>query len=976
MSSVVNENNQGIIVNKRNLIIKGNTIININDYKSDKSISRDGKFRIKSDDKYYNFNIPVLNKIDDSVYDSLDNLVYTKKIQSFTVDENCYFAGGRGVNYSKDYISSSDNQFWFMIYLNKMGLPSSIRDKGKILCKYPNISLWTKKEVGINVAYPDLICVHLDLSFFENDSIPKDAEELKEYFRTHENKKFNIYYELARPEVEELKNETIILDENSQCIIIDEAYDGDKNLLKTYDIKDNLKLLNEINDTLFGEDRTYYSSEFGCSYSEVSSICSGSKGSNKIYIEDLYNLDFEVGQGIAIEDGCYVRKTELSWLCALIKEIDYENKYITINRKLQENVSNKKVEHDNFLNYIKISEFFIDKDSVDLKFEPGTYINHALRSGVDTLNVVLTEVGIKHIGDARSMINIQNKRFINIDFQGSVFKEIAKWQLKSDYNFGGSRCSVLPYTFIGLIGCDKVTIKNGTVIHDSENNCIYTGVRTAENMGDGFCVHGCKDIYLENLEAYGCESDGFALGGSVSNFYDDNPRGNLNITMKNCRAYYCGRQGLTFSAGADGVIDNCDFSYTGFCKDKITKCWWGNRNPGAGIDFEYESASDLTTGWEATSAIRRIRLTNSKLIANSYGVANGMTEGNFLMENCVLKGNSNGVFLIKTGNNAGFTMRENEDEGETYVYGSMQPITCIIRDCLIDYNGTPNKSTFGYFRRVIIDSCILRNFFYDYGGRQFTIINSDLQYTDGIKSHMQGYPRFPLIQNCTVRFRREFIDKWEASGKWAWSPIYGQFQDCIFYLEEPTADYTDSKSRNLIVDFGKNSTRNYVYPAKNYGFVSSNNNTIIKEKTIDWGNRECYEVYSKDDFFISRVYRENIILTENATITSNVKSNFIISPNFVIENNVHSRNTASICFRGNIIDHIITIPANRKNDFKKICIYFWSPKSFKFPDGSTKFTYVIPEEYNGEEIILEIKQDYFDELLVDIKLINVGKSIF
>lgn len=40
---------------------------------------------------------------------------------------------------------------------------------------------------------------------FENDSIPKDAEELKEYFRTHENKKFNIYYELAIPEVEELK---------------------------------------------------------------------------------------------------------------------------------------------------------------------------------------------------------------------------------------------------------------------------------------------------------------------------------------------------------------------------------------------------------------------------------------------------------------------------------------------------------------------------------------------------------------------------------------------------------------------------------------------------------------------------------------------------------------------------------------------------------------------------------------------------
>ena len=109
MSSVVdndiNENNQGIIVNKRNLIIKGNTIININDYKSDKSVSKGGRFRIKSDDKYFNFNIPVLNKIDDSLYDSLDNLVYTKKIQSFTVDEECYFVGGRGINYSKDILA-------------------------------------------------------------------------------------------------------------------------------------------------------------------------------------------------------------------------------------------------------------------------------------------------------------------------------------------------------------------------------------------------------------------------------------------------------------------------------------------------------------------------------------------------------------------------------------------------------------------------------------------------------------------------------------------------------------------------------------------------------------------------------------------------------------------------------------------------------------------------------------------------------
>lgn len=983
MSSVINnetnigdEITKGIVLNKANLVVKGNTVIDINNYKKDKVVSKGGKLRLKSEEKYLYFNIPSLNKINDTVYDSLEKLIYTKKIQSFTVDENCYFAGGRGINYSKEYISDSDNQFWFMIYLTNMGLPESIRDKGKVLCKYPNISSWVKKDIGVNVAYPGLICVHLDLSFFENDLIPKNAEELKEYFRTHEYKKFNIYYELATPEVTVLENETIIVDKDSECIIIDEAYDGDKRLIKTFDIRDNLMYINKIKKTLFGKDRCHYTSEFGCSYSQVSSIGSGIKGSNKIYIEDLYDLDFEIGQGIAIEDGLYIRVDELSWLCALITDIDYENKYITINRNLQEDVLDKKVEHDNFLNYLKISEFFIDKDSVDLKFEPGTYINHSLRSGVDTLSIILKEVRIKHIGDSRSMINIENKRFVNIDFQGAVFKEVAKWKLKVDYNFGGSRCYVLPYSFISLSGCDKVTMKNGTVIHDSENNCIYTGVQTTENMGNGFCIHGCKDILLENLESYGCESDGFALGGAEDNFYNNNPRGNINITMKNCRAYYCGRQGLTFSAGADGVIDNCNFSYTGFCKDGITKCWWGNRNPGAGIDFEFESSSDNTTGWDATSAIRRIRITNSKLIGNSYTIANGMTEGNFLMKNCVLKGNPKGVFLIKTGNNAGFKMREQEDEGENYVGSSMQPISCIIRDCLIDHNSIPNKSTFGYFRRVIIDSCVLRNFFYDYSGRQFTITNSDLQYTDGVRAHMQGYPRFPLIQNCTVRFRKEFIDKWESSGQWGWSSIYGQFQDCVFYLEEPTSNYIDNKNRNLIIDFGKNSTRNYVYPSNNYGFIGTNNNPIVKEKTIDWGNRQCYEVYSQDEFFISRIYRQEVILTKDTMITSNIKSNFIISPDFIITNTAYSKNTASICFRSTTIDHIITIPANRKEDLKKIYIYFWSSKAFKFKDGNTKLTYVIPDEYIGKELVLEIKQDYFDELLIDVKIIQGSVSIF
>ena len=939
---------KNIILKNDDLELKG--IVKILDGKS-RGVSDCGILRINTNDGYDSFNIPPLYNIDDNLYDELKNSFITKRVGKVNLNSSINI--GYKDSYTKQF-ELVNGEFVFTIKYAQ-----NIKKNGKILIysDYVNsysINQWGEIQIKLNPYFFD--------GFIEEIIT---IEDFKNFLNDNAEKTFDIYYELSEEEHYKLETQTIVFKVN----------DDEEVLCKIIDPIVEMPILNKYGNINFKEteikEDIQYASDFGCSCSSVKGFCSGEKNTNKIVVKDLYYLDFEVGQGIAIENACYIREKELSWLCAEIKDIDYSNNIITISRDLQETVDDVNVEHDNFIPYLKITNYYINKDFVSLKFEPGTYLNHALRSVQDknTLKNILSEHNLARptVGDDRCIINITNKRFIDIDFQGSMFKEVSKWQLKVDGNFGGARCSVLPYSFIQLYGCDKVVMKNGKIDHDSENNCIYTGVRTAENMGNGFCIHGCRDILLENLEAYGCESDGFALGGSTTNFYNKSDRGNQHILLRNCKAYYCGRQGLTFSSGTDGVIDNCDFSYTGFCKDGVTKCWWGNRNPGAGIDFEFESSSDTTTGWSATSAIRRIKVVNTKLIGNAYTLANGMTEGNFLMENCVLIGNPNGVFLIKTGNNAGFTMRESEDEGENYEFGSMQPITCIFRDCLIDHNGVPNKSGFGYFRRVIIDNCVLKNFFYDYSGRQFSIINSDLQYTDGAKAHMQGYPRFPLIQNCTIRFRRGFIDKWESSNQWAWSPIYGQFQDCVFYLEEPTTNYTDSKSRNLIVDFGKNSTRNYVYPAKNYELVSSKNNPIIKEKTTDWGDRECYEVYSKDDFFISRVYRENVILTQNATITSDVKSNFIISPNFMFVD-VYSKNSANICFRGSVIDHTITIPANRSDDLKKIYMYFWSSKAFKFSDGSTKFTYVIPEEYKGKEIILGIKQDYFDELLVNIKL--------
>lgn len=962
---IMNGNNSNgsdsTIINKSDLVIDGKTSFSENDCIG-RSLADNGKLRIKANGKYYYFNIPKLHSIDNSICDTLNKLLVTKKVNKMVVDE----FGNYGMKYSYSTSHVDGGYFWLTI--------KDVDSKQNGFYKHNSNFI-----ESIELNQWKQILLKINLSFFENDEVPTTTAGFVEYMKNNPKKKFAIYYEMNNPYQYTLEDEPILIDKCDSYEIIDVLFKS------TVVVKSNsLTLDKKIFDSQFllsDDRRTRYASEFGCSYSDKSSTCSGTIDTNRILVKDLYYLDFEVGQGIAIENALYIRENELSWLCAEITDIDYSTGYITISRNLQATVSNVVVEHDNFIPYLKISSFFMNRDAVNLKFESGTYLDHALRTQVQRNNLpaILSEHNLQRpdINDHRIIIIITKKMFVNIDFQGSVFKEVAKWNLLNDYDFGGARCAVLPYTLIQIIGCDKVTMKNGTVIHDSENNCIYNGVKVGECMGHGFMAHGCKDILLENLEAYGCESDGICLGGSeYKHLYwnEGTNRSNLNITLKNCRAYHCGRQGLTFSAGADGIIDNCDFSYTGYCKDGVTKSWWGNRNPGAGIDFEYESYCDSTAGWTATSAIRRIRVTNTTLAYNNYALANGMTEGNFLMENCVIVGNPTGVFLIKTGANAGFLQRPEEDEGETYVHGYMQPITCILRDCLIDQNGVVNKCTFGAFKRVIIDNCVLRNFRFDYGGRQFSIINSDLQYTDGIRSHMQGYPRFPLIQNCTVRFRKEFIDEWEKSNQWGWSPVYGQFQDCIFYLEEPTAEL--GGSRKLLIDFGKNSQRNYVYPAKAYDFsAASLSNSIIRIPTVDWGDRTCYEVYSAKESIAGKLLYSDKVVTDNITINGDsLKTNFIIDENFNLSTS--AKGNINVTIRTSEIDYYVTLSPNRTSNITSLTFNFWTVKNFVFEDGTNKLIYAIPEELKNRGFTLHIVQNNFNELVVDVRLLGSENSVF
>lgn len=67
---------KNIILNNENLILRGN-IKSVNG--KTRGVSDCGKFRLKINNKYKHFNIPALYSIDDELYDSLENLVLTKK---------------------------------------------------------------------------------------------------------------------------------------------------------------------------------------------------------------------------------------------------------------------------------------------------------------------------------------------------------------------------------------------------------------------------------------------------------------------------------------------------------------------------------------------------------------------------------------------------------------------------------------------------------------------------------------------------------------------------------------------------------------------------------------------------------------------------------------------------------------------------------------------------------------------------------
>ena len=111
---------------------------------------------------------------------------------------------------------------------------------------------------------------------------------------------------------------------------------------------------------------------------------------------------------------------------------------------------------------------------------------------------------------------------------------------------------------------ENVTIKNLHIIGSKADN------ETKTEYWHGVFVEHSKNVEIDNVFSEYCRGDGFYIGTRLGK----NSRVPQNIVIKNSKAYYNHRQGLSITRAISVTVDNCEFCYTS-----------GTR-PAAGLDIE------------------------------------------------------------------------------------------------------------------------------------------------------------------------------------------------------------------------------------------------------------------------------------------------------------------------------------------------------------------------------------------------------
>lgn len=132
----------------------------------------------------------------------------------------------------------------------------------------------------------------------------------------------------------------------------------------------------------------------------------------------------------------------------------------------------------------------------------------------------------------------------------------------------------------------KLEIKNLTI--DGSNEDIQYGGEWGDVgyqvPGNNLVIRGRTQCMLENVHTHHAVKDGLYIDtdipGQPINGEDDPDTSRLaNIHVRNVRSEYNGRQGLSYTGGIGGVIENSDFNHTG--RGGVAS------SPGAGVDIEH-----------------------------------------------------------------------------------------------------------------------------------------------------------------------------------------------------------------------------------------------------------------------------------------------------------------------------------------------------------------------------------------------------
>lgn len=233
---------------------------------------------------------------------------------------------------------------------------------------------------------------------------------------------------------------------------------------------------------------------------------------------------------------------------------------------------------------------------------------------------------------------------------------------KNNFKISGQGATIKAHENNSCISNNKgfkfVNCHNGEISGITYNGMIETRLPNGKdpngyNEQNGFDARACSYLTFKDCVVLGSVMDGFFLGatGKTEDLYAN------HITLLNCKADKCYRQGLSVVNGHYGTLDNCTFTNTG----KVV-----GTSPMLGVDFEegyaglYENRGQ--SGWKITNCTFADN-TNGGLALHWGSYNNVVTECNFINNGISIPEDSESKTVNNTIRNCRFSNTVNMFKG-------------------------------------------------------------------------------------------------------------------------------------------------------------------------------------------------------------------------------------------------------------------------------------------------------------------------